>query len=118
MCPALFLQIWIKNDIENAAKVPTKNNPVVLNAVLNVKVQEMCRAIDHDWRGFKWHSCSSALSNIIFFNFFMNSKNNRIIAWLAHIDEIDQTVIDEALQRCRANQEVMQYFLKRSTEAL
>jgi hypothetical protein len=46
------------------------------------------------------------------------NKKQQVLNWLASINETDQAVIDDTLRRCRSDQEVLQYFLKRSTEAL
>jgi hypothetical protein len=44
-------------------------------------------------------------------------KEQRVLAWLSSIGEKDQAVIDDTLNRCRDDQETMQYFLTRSMEA-
>jgi hypothetical protein len=46
------------------------------------------------------------------------TENERtVLAWLASIGETDPEIIDDTLNRCRADQETMQYFLMRSMEA-
>jgi hypothetical protein len=39
-----------------------------------------------------------------------------IRAWLAHINETDQEIIDEVLDKCRADGEARAYFLRRAEE--
>lgn len=43
-------------------------------------------------------------------------EEKAILAWLDHIGEDDQILIDETLERCRANLETREYFLMRSRE--
>jgi hypothetical protein len=40
----------------------------------------------------------------------------RILTWLSFIGETDPVVIEDTLNRCRADQETMQYFLTRANE--
>jgi isochorismate synthase EntC len=45
------------------------------------------------------------------------TENERtVLAWLTHIGENDPVVIEDTLNRCRADQETMQYFLTRANE--
>ena len=44
-------------------------------------------------------------------------EERAIRAWLAHIEETDQTTIDEVLDRCRSDSDARRYFLKQADEA-
>lgn len=40
----------------------------------------------------------------------------KIIAWLDHTGETDKEIIEDTLNRCRADQETLRYFLTRANE--
>jgi hypothetical protein len=44
-------------------------------------------------------------------------NERRVLAWLSFIGETDPAIIEDTLNRCRADQETMSYFLMRSMEA-
>jgi hypothetical protein len=53
----------------------------------------------------------------IFFNPDMtNSKKQKILNWLAYIGETDSAIIEDTMNRCRADQETLRYFLTRANE--
>jgi uncharacterized protein YllA (UPF0747 family) len=43
-------------------------------------------------------------------------NEQQVLAWLSSIDEKDQAVIEYILNQCRADQEALQYFLRRAEE--
>jgi hypothetical protein len=44
------------------------------------------------------------------------SKKQRILNWLAYIGETDSAIIEDTMNRCRADQETLKYFLHRAKE--
>jgi hypothetical protein len=44
------------------------------------------------------------------------SKKQRVLNWLAYIGETDPAIIEDTLNRCRADQETLKYFLHRANE--
>ncbi|MGZ8943012.1 MAG: hypothetical protein ACXW00_09620 [Methylobacter sp.] len=44
------------------------------------------------------------------------ADRQKILAWLAHIGETDQAVIDDVLHYCASNPEALAYYLKRAGE--
>jgi hypothetical protein len=47
-----------------------------------------------------------------------SENETKILAWLAHIGEVDPEIIDDVIGRCRDDTDCMAYFLKRSAEML
>ncbi len=45
-----------------------------------------------------------------------NADREKILAWLAHIGEIDQKRIDETLRNCEADPEVREFFVAKHRE--
>ncbi len=44
----------------------------------------------------------------------INNDHQKIISWLASIGEDDQEMIDETIDRCKADPEALSYFLQRA----
>jgi len=49
-------------------------------------------------------------------NIFTESEQKNILAWLSHIGETDQAIIDDVLDYCASNPEALSYYLKRAEE--
>lgn len=43
-------------------------------------------------------------------------EENRILAWLAHIEETDPSIITEVINKCRDDSDARQFFMQRSEE--
>lgn len=46
------------------------------------------------------------------------AEHRKILAWLSHIGETDEAMIDDVLAYCASNPDALTYYLKRAEEAL
>lgn len=56
--------------------------------------------------------------NIPLISKLAEADSQKILAWLSHICETDQEMIDETLSRCSENPETLAYFLMRSRQVI